>query len=459
MNFEKHILKYLDVTDYTEWSLLGLLEYLAGKVSYSSASLEDIIDNFTVVLQARSTNKAYLRSAQKKAERLYIGLDSTRTRPEILQFLKVLDLEHAENLYSMDVELGVVSNKSALSIKKKSKSPLESDQATPIRDAPSLVTSSASNSVAALIDSRSPEKRKREEDNEIAMDIFSNEVECSDTMRDICSEHTKYYPDDDVIDLRPKSTFSKRLSSRIIEKYVVEIEEKTESLIPENVHNFLTEFFSQDLTGAEWQQRIDDLRSPDDSDTLMVATMRILRRTLPQFVKAFSLGAFNPLLSVHYEFGEIPSKNHVNRECADGVGFMTSADKFQLVYVEGSRPTAKDTKEIADARKVARNLQNMFSEIVKTTINNRRRLPADMSVFGGQSFELRIYLHFLDYCGKPRLNEVDNANVPRDFSEMLDFVSYYESDDQKRHEFFQEDQNGEKTIETIVRKKHPPSGR
>jgi len=95
MNFEKHILKYLDVTDYTEWSLLGLLEYLAGKVSYSSASLEDIIDNFTVVLQARSTNKAYLRSAQKKAERLYIGLDSTRTRPEILQFLKVLDLEHA----------------------------------------------------------------------------------------------------------------------------------------------------------------------------------------------------------------------------------------------------------------------------------------------------------------------------------------------------------------------------
>jgi len=78
---------------------------------------------------------------------------------------------------------------------------------------------------------------------------------------------------------------------------------------------------------------------------------------------------------------------------------MTSADKFQLVYVEGSRPTAKDTKEIADARKVARNLQNMFSEIVKTTINNRRCLPADMSVFGGQSFELSIYLYFMDYCG------------------------------------------------------------
>ncbi|CAG8606252.1 7_t:CDS:2 [Paraglomus occultum] len=32
------------------------------------------------------------------------------------------------------------------------------------------------------------------------------------------------------------------------------------------------------------------------------------------------------------------------------------------------------------------------------------------------------------------------------------------TDDQKRHEFVQEDQNGEKTIETLIRKKHPSSG-
>ncbi|CAG8683778.1 9971_t:CDS:2, partial [Acaulospora morrowiae] len=43
--------------------------------------------------------------------------------------------------------------------------------------------------------------------------------------------------------------------------------------------------------------------------------------------------------------------------------------------------------------------------------------------FGGQSFRLRIHLQFLDYCeGKFCLNEVDNANLPRDFTEMADFL-------------------------------------
>ncbi|GES94760.1 hypothetical protein GLOIN_2v1646421 [Rhizophagus clarus] len=33
----------------------------------------------------------------------------------------------------------------------------------------------------------------------------------------------------------------------------------------------------------------------------------------------------------------------------------------------------------------------------------------------------------MDYCeGKFRLNEVDNANLPRDFTEMEDFVLFYE---------------------------------
>ncbi|RUS31538.1 hypothetical protein BC938DRAFT_477616 [Jimgerdemannia flammicorona] len=297
-------------------------------------------------------------------------------------------------------------------------------------------------------------KRKHEGDegDKGIMDILDNMIKCSETARMICAAHTKYHPNDDVIDLRSKSPFLMQLPSQLVTSYLSEIDEAAEALIPENVHEFLITFFSQELAGLDWQNKIDDLQSPDKNDIVMVGTIRILRRTLPQFIKAFSLGAFNPLLNittiekphlnafvhpcleaalwhiaqVHYEFGEIPSRNHINRDCADGVGFMTSTDKFQLVYVEGSRPAAKDAKEATDAKKIVKNLRNIFAGIVKEIINNRRRVPSKMAVFGGQSFRLQLHLHYLDYCGKYQLNEVDNANVPRDFSEMSDFVWYYE---------------------------------
>ena len=141
---------------------------------------------------------------------------------------------------------------------------------------------------------------------------------------------------------------------------------------------------------------------------------------------AFSMGAWNPLLnlttlekphlnsfvhpclqaslwyisSICYEFREIGSKNHIKRECADGVGYLNMADKFQLVYMEGSKPNANDDKENSDASKISHNLQNIFINIIKDNIKCRRRFPKTLAVFGGQSFRLRIHLQFLNYCGK-----------------------------------------------------------
>ncbi|CAG8559716.1 11082_t:CDS:2, partial [Acaulospora morrowiae] len=87
---------------------------------------------------------------------------------------------------------------------------------------------------------------------------------------------------------------------------------------------------------------------------------------------------------------EIPSKTHINKDHADGVGFMTNADKFQIVYVEDSKPVSNQDKEIANSEKI--------------------------------SYQLRLHLYYLDYCGNFRLNEVDNANLPRDFSLLVQNV-------------------------------------
>jgi hypothetical protein len=103
-------------------------------------------------------------------------------------------------------------------------------------------------------------------------------------------------------------------------------------------------------------------------------------------------------LKIHYQYGEIPFRNHVNKNHADGAGFMTNADKFQLVYIEGSRPVAKQEKEISDNIKIINNLKSLFSKTVKELVQTRRRLPKKLFIFGGQSFRLRIYLYYLDFC-------------------------------------------------------------
>ncbi|CAG8598801.1 13851_t:CDS:2, partial [Racocetra persica] len=251
-------------------------------------------------------------------------------------------------------------------------------------------------------------------------DLLGGNLQCSENMKSICQHHDTLYPDENLIDLRPNSNYFENLPFKIQEPYLKELDDKIENLIPPNIHKFLIEFFQQDLTGEEWHIKIDDLCCLDQSDWLMVSVIRILRRTLPP-LRLF--GIFH----LCYEFGEIGSENHVKRECADGIGHLNIADKFQLVYMEGSRINAKSDKEITDASKISNNLQNIFTNIIKNNIKCRRRFPKTLAVFGGQSFRLRIHLQFLNYCeGKFCLNEVDNANLPRDFTEMADFVFFYE---------------------------------
>ncbi|CAG8789112.1 23456_t:CDS:10, partial [Dentiscutata erythropus] len=242
---------------------------------------------------------------------------------------------------------------------------------------------------------------KRTIQDNIITNILGN-TELSDASKKIFTIYKAQYPDGDLIDLRLKSPFLKELSRQVATSYLMEMDTKTETL--------------------EWNSQIDDLRAPEKGDFIMNSVVRVLHRTLPQFIKAFSLKEQNPLLNIgtiehahlnafvhpcldaslwyiagiHYEFGEIASKNHTNGNRADGVGYMTDADKYQLIYVEGSRPVTKDKKETDNIKKITDNLKNIFANIVKETI-------------------------------KSRLNEIDNANLPRKFSEMKNFIYFYES--------------------------------
>ena len=90
---------------------------------------------------------------------------------------------------------------------------------------------------------------------------------------------------------------------------------------------------------------------------------------LNAFIHPYLEAALWHIATINYMAGEIPSRNHVNRECSDGAGFMTTADKFELIYVEGARLDAKADKEIADAKKIGRNLRKMYVHIVKEHVH------------------------------------------------------------------------------------------
>ena len=113
------------------------------------------------------------------------------------------------------------------------------------------------------------------------MEIFGNEIEYSDTMKKICLEYKKHCHENVIVDLRPRAPFFKQLSHQVTQDYNQEIEQRLGNLIPDDVHDLLVNFFSQELSDAEWQNKIDDLR-PENDSKLMVATTRIIRRTLPQ---------------------------------------------------------------------------------------------------------------------------------------------------------------------------------
>lgn len=99
--------------------------------------------------------------------------------------------------------------------------------------------------------------------------------------------------------------------------------------------------------------------------------------------------------------GEIPSIHHVKGQRGDGVGLTIDANKYEIAYMEGSRPAkVKNSKESDDRLKIAFNLRKMFFDIVNDRVEKRKIIVPEMKVFGGASFKLDIHLYLLDFVGR-----------------------------------------------------------
>ncbi|KAJ3180330.1 hypothetical protein HDU85_004035 [Gaertneriomyces sp. JEL0708] len=220
----------------------------------------------------------------------------------------------------------------------------------------------------------------------------------------------------DFIDCRPTANpVFCSISQKTRVKYAEYLGNTVDHLVKEETHAYLVGIFGSQRTSEEWVKFIDDMRIPDDPQLAAVA--RTIRQTLPAFIKAFSLGPLNPLLgadtleNVHlnlfihpifekllwetarvvYTFGEMTSP-FVEKGKADGIGIILDADKFPLVYVEGSRPVSMKGKEGDDATKIAGALADIRARTLQNITRHRRRLPALFATFGAQSINTHVRL-------------------------------------------------------------------
>ncbi|CAJ0845701.1 8750_t:CDS:2 [Entrophospora sp. SA101] len=67
----------------------------------------------------------------------------------------------------------------------------------------------------------------------------------------------------------------------------------------------------------------------------------------------------------------------------------------------------------------------MYSKIIKDRVEKRKNIIPEMKLFGAHSFKLNVFLYFLDFVGHYQLVEIDNVSLPRDMSEIKDFVNFY----------------------------------
>ncbi|CAI2175233.1 1502_t:CDS:2, partial [Funneliformis geosporum] len=115
MDFENPIVNYFRLNDYTKWSVFEVLRYISNSINFTSENVNDISESLKRQLEILSSHKSLRVAARNKATKLLENLRETlANRREILNFIESQDLKFAENRYKLNVELSVVTDKTAM---------------------------------------------------------------------------------------------------------------------------------------------------------------------------------------------------------------------------------------------------------------------------------------------------------------------------------------------------------
>ncbi|CAI2193086.1 1932_t:CDS:2, partial [Funneliformis geosporum] len=298
-------------------------------------------------------------------------------------------------------------------------------------------------------------KAEDENDNTICVkSILEDTIIASKVEKELTDLFFKNFPKTPIMDLRPKSKLSLSLNPDLQKEVLHEIFDYIDNnYITNEIHEYLINFFNEDHSARGWDDAINNtIISNTDSDILM-NTKKLIKETLPKFLKAFSLTTLNPLrditilekphlnqfvhpiidsalwifAKVNYIYGEIPLKGMKTKVRADGVGFLNDVINYPIVCGEGARPGASQQKSVDDDVKNAKSMVELYNNIVISEADARRQLFTDLRTYGITAFKTEVSLTMMDFRSTHRLFEVDNFGLPRDWADMPNFAWLYEA--------------------------------
>ncbi|CAG8663941.1 4470_t:CDS:2, partial [Paraglomus occultum] len=138
-----------------------------------------------------------------------------------------------------------------------------------------------------------------DEDKIIIHDILDCGITATQAEQDILKLYHSNFDDCPAMDLQLYSKLSLSLDQELQDNILHEVfDEIDNDYITNEIHSFLTDFFNADHGKQGWCESVRRIVINEKDSELLQCAKELLKGTLGQFVKAFSLDALNPLRDV-----------------------------------------------------------------------------------------------------------------------------------------------------------------
>ncbi|CAG8641346.1 3231_t:CDS:10, partial [Ambispora leptoticha] len=330
MDFEKYASDFLNGTSLQNWCILNFLRYLEGCIQFSSNSKKDILDSFKRALEKMNDSPIVYAGARAKATKLFKSAEENFQRKERQNNREInRNIDIAKVAISKTATIKLVDTLETECGAKTKRPQDEAQTDNHQMDSNDERVYKRGTIVDELIEGESDDERSTkksrtevveeeqisnsaadnlstngvEDANDIRIQgILSKEIRVDEMTVEIVNIFNNFKSNNrqdllahkGVMDMTPKSVFVKQIPDELYKKYLMSLE-SFDLLIPEETHEFLVSFFEQDLTCRQWSDAVDALEGKVYKEDVTRMAIKIIKKTIDNFLQAFSLEYMNPL--------------------------------------------------------------------------------------------------------------------------------------------------------------------
>ncbi|CAG8478947.1 17359_t:CDS:2, partial [Funneliformis caledonium] len=305
----------------------------------------------------------------------------------------------------------------------------------------------------------SKDNSEHEESETLVKNLLDELQQCSEktdnlihSFQKYCSDSVNEFTRNEIMDLTPSSEFVLRYTDE--DDYIQVLKETFEpvdELFPERAFEFLDDFFSENYTHQQWDNKLESLLEPEE-DPFLKKLKRLLFETLPalqnhdmledEFMNTYIHPVLKKAMCRFSDIRYIPgnkaiqasayrksiTKQEGNADRSDGIAYTNTEKSYEICVVEGSRPyVVDDTKEMSDYVQNARAGKDIINYTVVSEVKLKRAPPLQFKAYMVQSIGLSLRFYFMDYLGTYRLFEIETCEIPTDIEGVNLFTSFFKA--------------------------------